>query len=134
MIHEDYAGFRHGRGNVAGAGRLQVDTFYATASTTVVDSPIKPMTQGFPEKLSVATRNIEKHSHPHFKLSGDSEVDDGNSDVADQSYDGAAKFMMEAGENYDADYFTPQEINHMCDIVNDGLHGGWTPLDIWDDN
>ena len=131
MNHEDYSGFRHGRGNVAGAGRLQVDTAFATASTTVVDTPLVQMQSGLPERLTPV--RPKKLVNKHFIISDDPDL--ASDDIpALESNIAEGKFIAEAAMNIDASEFTSQEIGHLADIMDNGIQSGWESLDVWEEN
>ena len=129
MKHEDYGGYRHGRGNVSGSDRLQVDTAYATASRTVVESPIFQMQAGLPSKMTAVRPT--KISHPHFVVSGEQDLDVGDLPVLDSTLP-EGKFILEALTNENEDDFTATEIDLLAAVAIDGLQSDWQALDVWD--
>lgn len=130
MSHEDYTGYRHGRGTVNNAGRLQVDTAFATASRTVVDSPVVAIKEGLPQQLTPV--RPKKLVNPYFVIEGDPDLVSDDVAALDSS-NAEGKFVAEAAMNIDASEFTSQEINHLVDIMDNGIQSGWTNLDVWED-
>ena len=131
MKHEDYGGYRHGRGNVSGSDRLQVDTAYATASQTVVESPLVQMQAGLPSKMTAV--RPKRITHPHFIVSGEQDLD-ADDIPALQADAPEGKFITDVFTEEHEEDFTATEIGYLADIAVDGLNSGWQNLDVWEES
>ena len=132
MEHEDYGGYRHGRGNVSGSDRLQVDTAYATASRTVVESPLVQMQAGLPSKMTAV--RPKKIVNPHFIINDDFENLESDDLPALEADTAEGRFITDVFTEEHEDDFTATEIGHLADIAVNGLNDGWQNLDVWEES
>lgn len=133
MNHENYSNYRPSQ-PLGRSGGLTVETHIAAENAvprTVVDSPFKQVQSGLPEKMTVV--RPKKIVNPYFIIEGDPDLS--SDDVAALESDHPeGKFIATAAMDLDASDFTSQEINHLVDIMDNGVQSGWTNLDVWEES